>query len=620
MADSIVTIDFETEPIDHRPHYPPKPVGVSVKEGSGRSKYLAWGHTTGNNTTQEKATRILDRLFKDNTILMHNAKFDLAVAEERMGIPLPTKFHDTMPLIFLDNPHAADLSLKGTATRELGIKPLARDTMAEWLIKNQPVPGKRITPTSASTYTAFAPGHLAAKYAKSDADMTYKLFRHFKGDIRARAYETELKLIPILHHIEKQGIRVNHAALKRDIKKLAGTIRRIDQWLSIELRASKDLNVDSGAQLARALIQSGQVKESEFPITEKGNIRTSKDVLAEIITNVPLKAILNYRSALTSCLKTFMMPWFKMADESGGYIYCHWNSCRSREGMGLGARTGRFSSSPNFQNIPKPFTKPENLPLDKLPPIPKVRGYIIPSRPRDVLINRDYSQQELRVLAHFEGGPLLNAYKQNPWLDVHEHARQLIHRITGKMWDRKPVKNTGFGILYGMGLGKLAEQSKITVAEAKKLRDAYLAGFSGIKSINQDMRSRAASDEPYYTWAGRRYFCEPSKLIHGQRRTFEYKMINVLIQGSAADCTKQAIINYWERKKPDEQLLLTVHDEIMASVPYRLGKFGNSMNRLREAMQDVDFDVQMLSEGKYSQKNWACMVPFDSKGKKLYAR
>ncbi|HKJ88795.1 MAG TPA: DNA polymerase, partial [Gammaproteobacteria bacterium] len=118
---------------------------------------------------------------------------------------------------------------------------------------------------------------------------------------------------------------------------------------------------------------------------------------------------------------------------------------------------------------------------------------------------------------------------------------------------------------------------------------------------------RARRDEPLRTWGGRRYHVEPAKKIKGRLMTFEYKMLNQLIQGSAADCTKEAVIQYEDRRE-EGRLLLTVHDEMMALAP--ADRRDREMARLREAMEAVEFDVAMLSEGKVGEV-WARLEDYD---------
>jgi DNA polymerase I-like protein with 3'-5' exonuclease and polymerase domains len=317
-----------------------------------------------------------------------------------------------------------------------------------------------------------------------------------------------------------------------------------------------------------------------------------------------------------------MLPWLTTATATGSKIHTTWHQTRSREGSSsVGARTGRLSSSPNFQNIPTALevvAKLRNAFLRSIPPLPVVRSYIVPPSRDYILIDRDYSQQELRILGHFEGGVLLNAYRENPWLDVHDHARELINGILNAHFDRKPIKNTGFGLIYGMGLGLLAEKSATTVQDAKRVRDAYLAIFPGLKAMYADMKARARNNQPIRTWGSREYYCEPPRLVDGRIRQFDYKLINVLVQGSAADCTKEAINNYCDVKSDDDIFLLNVHDQLMSAVPKRTLK--TSMTTLQTAMESVKFDVPMLSEGACSDKHWAALVDYDKKGVYVYGK
>ena len=154
----------------------------------------------------------------------------------------------------------------------------------------------------------------------------------------------------------------------------------------------------------------------------------------------------------------------------------------------------------------------------------------------------------------------------------------------------------------GMGIGKTAVQLGIDVEAAREVKNAYLAVFPGLKRLTDDLRWRGRLDEPILTWGGRVYHVEPPRVGRNQTRTFEYKLLNVLIQGSAADCTKQALVNYASTTKTG-QLLLTVHDELMAEVP--AGDRVREMKLLREAMNDVKFDVPMLSDGAWTDKGWA---------------
>jgi DNA polymerase-1 len=208
-------------------------------------------------------------------------------------------------------------------------------------------------------------------------------------------------------------------------------------------------------------------------------------------------------------------------------------------------------------------------------------------------------QQELRVLAHFEDGVLLQNYLRDPKLDVHQLAADMVCSMLGLPQSpdmRDKMKTIGFGLLYGMGLGSLADRMGVDVATAAKLKKAYLAIFPGLKSLQEDLTRRGKTGVPLRTWGGRLYYAEEAKYIEKRGRicSFEYRLLNYLIQGSSADCTKEALIRY-DKEKKHGRFLVTVHDEINICVPPKAAKA--EMKLLFDVMRSVEFDVPMLSDG-----------------------
>jgi DNA polymerase I-like protein with 3'-5' exonuclease and polymerase domains len=166
-----------------------------------------------------------------------------------------------------------------------------------------------------------------------------------------------------------------------------------------------------------------------------------------------------------------------------------------------------------------------------------------------------------------------------------------------------------------MGVGKLAMRNDMSVDESSELKKAILLLYPGLKQMYQDMKVRAKNKEPIRTWGGREYFCEEPKLVDGRIREFDYKLVNVLIQGSAADCTKEALIRYHAVKDPSAKIVLNVHDQVTASVPKKIMK--SEMEVLRISMESVEFDVSILSEGAISSTNWDELQDYDKRGKVL---
>ena len=632
-----VTIDFETFGIEGRPKYPPIPVGVSIKYPGKKSKYFAWGHPTGNNCCFSEAAEALTKAYQHKEgLLFQNGKFDVDVAEVHFGLEVPSwdRIHDTLFLLFLDDPHQIELGLKPSAARLLGWDTEEQDAVGDWLIANQPVPGVKISKSKSSDhyfgrYIAYAPGDLVGKYANGDVDRTEAIFNLLWKKTVERgmqvSYDRERKLMPILLEMERQGLQMDHKRLRDDVAMYNDWRIKIDAWIIKTLKASPDINLDSGAQLVDAMVEAGKADPDLLPRTPTGKFQTNKEALLQGVTDKVLLAVLKYRTQLNTCLNTFMQPWLATADASGGLIFTTWNQTKTPSGdSNVGTRTGRLSSTPNFQNIPKEFKaiflhedpkdkKLPKCPFKDLPPLPKVRSYITPFAGH-VMIDRDYSQQEPRILAHFDGGALMDKYIENPWIDFHDYAKAELEKM-GKFYDRKPVKNTNLGLIYGMGVGKLAAKNDMTVEESGELKKAILQLYPGLKEMYKDMKVRAKSKTPIRTWGGREYYCEEPKLVDGRIREFDYKLVNVLIQGSAADCTKEAIIRYRAAKHPEAKIILNVHDQVTVSVPKKI--FKTEMEVLRQCMESVEFDVPILSEGAISSTNWDELQDYDKKGKVL---
>jgi DNA polymerase-1 len=606
------TIDFETFGIERRPSYPPKPVGVSIQlPGERTPTYYAWGHPTGNNCTFREGTRALRRAWEaKDGILCHNGKFDYDVATTHCGLPDLSwhKIHDTLYLLYLNDPHAMDLGLKPSAARLLNMPPEEQDAVVDWLVEHQPVPGVRITrgkgEHGAGRYICMAPGELVGRYAKGDVTRTLRLFRllypKIVKDGMLKAYDRERRLMPILLQNEREGVRVNVAALEAGVALYTDAAERADNWLRKQLRAPS-LNLDSPAELADALDKAGIV--TEWNLTATGKRSTAKGSLTvDMFTDKRIASALGYRNRLGTCLGTFMRPWLAMAQGSGGIIQTNWNQVRNTD-TGKGTRTGRLSTNPNFQNLTKDwydkndgYRHPSFL---KLPELPSIRRYTLPDKGQ-VWGHRDYNQQELRILAHFEDDKLLARYVAEPRLDVHQFVKEEITNLTGMEFERRAVKILNFGMLYGMGLGKLAEGIGCDVNTARALRNGQRKALPGAFDLDKSIKAAAGEGEPIRTWGGRLYYCEPPLIINGKKISFEYKLLNYLIQGSAADCTKEALIRYHEAKKHG-RFLVTVHDEINISAPAKAMK--EEMAILRDCMQGVEFDLPMLNDGK-TGPNW----------------
>jgi len=181
-------------------------------------------------------------------------------------------------------------------------------------------------------------------------------------------------------------------------------------------------------------------------------------------------------------------------------------------------------------------------------------------------------------------------------------AAEIAHGLIGVMYARKEIKITAFSIIYGSGVTGLSVQLGRGYSDAFEIKEAYLSAMPGVRTLMRGVQNRGKSGQPIRTWGGRIYYREPSKEIGGRVMDFSYKLLNYLIQGSAADQTKEALIDWHGNKRWGDFFLATVHDEINISAPKE--DWQERMRVLRECMNRDRFDVPMLSEGFYGE-NWA---------------
>jgi DNA polymerase I-like protein with 3'-5' exonuclease and polymerase domains len=616
---SPITLDFETEPIQSRPRYPPKPVSFSLKmPGMKAPRFYAWAHKSGgNNCTLAEATTALkqayDMVSEATPLLCQNAKFDLDVAEAHFGLRLPDWrcFEDSMFLLFLDDPHQRELGLKPSAERLLGLPPEEQDKVKAWILDRKKqleqdfpeivtVHGG-IKPSTAGAFIAYAPGNVVAPYADGDVTRTEKLFKLLYKSVcvdrgMMEAYEREKRLLPILLRNEREGIHVDTKALERDQTIYEAAQTKVDAWIRKHLKAPT-LDLDKDAEVAKALKATDSI--TEWTQTATGRDSVSKKYLKlSHFRNKKLAAAYSYRQKCATMLETFIRPWQHY--QSNGSLYTTWNQVHQPGG---GTRTGRVSTSkPNVLNIPRNmkeedelggFIMPSHIP--DLPMMPNVRDYILPDQKGHILGRRDFNSQEVRVLAHFEDALLLQAYRENPYLDVHEFVRQQIQNLTGIDVGRSFAKTLTFGYIYGQGLGSLAEKLGRTVDEVRRVRDAQMRAVPGMAALNSAIKRRFQAGEPIRTWGGREYYCEPPLMIDGRLRTFEYKGVNVEVQGSSADLSKETLIRY-DEAKVNGRLVLHVYDDFNISCPK--GAIKKEMLILRDVMLSLELDVPLISDGE----------------------
>jgi len=627
-------VDFETDGIEDRPAYPPVPRSCGIW-ADGKYEWLCWGHPVGNNCTKAHARRRIKRVWKKYRCCFHNAAFDIDVGDTHLGLGIPPEFDDTEFLAFLRDPRQFSLALKNLAAHWLDMPPDEQTELKEWIIENYMKPNGLKKLSQWGAYICKAPGKLVGKYCKGDLVRTLKLFKLFRPYIVENgmldSYERELKLVRIKLKMERHGVATAHKRIKKDLPKYRDAVEQchaeIYKRLGINAAYEADcpkgfFNMNSNEQLADALENAGMV--DEWYLTDKGNRSTSADNLRAVIKDKKFMQTWEIYSVLQTYLNTFLQPWHDIGEAHNGFIFPTFNQVRTEQQHGdfksRGTKTGRPSvSKPNFNNIPANVEESKNAKV--LEAVYKylcgfglnfigLRDYITPT-PGNWLIGRDYQQQEIRVLAHYEDGALLRQYLENPTLDIHDAVRILLHESIGVRLPRKAVKTIAFAIMYGLGLDSLAERLETTRDEATKIKRAYMNALPGIAELQKGLKALEHIDAPLYTIGGRMYYTEEPKVIAGRLRNYGYKNLNLLIQGTSADITKEAMIRF-EDTDPKGQLILQVYDEIVCDTP----DHKHDMPRLRHALEGSfadALDVPMPTDGEYSRVSWGRMKPYREK-------
>lgn len=589
----MITLDTETDPIIGNPLVnPPGMHGLAYHIQGYPPGYLHFRGEKSNSKYSEVGD-FLNRIWKSNEpLLFHNAPFDLSVICHTFNLPMPDwrRVHDTMYLLFLADPYAPTLSLKPSSERYLELPSTELDELDEWLKRNGFKPGADVVQ---------APLELISKYAIGDVTRTLGIFEKLYAIQPHIPYDRERRLMPILLDATRRGLRVNRGALEEASERAVAALDRAADMVRATLQAP-NLNLSSPKELADALERAGAV--THFKMTEKGNRSVAKDALAATIKDRNLVNLIRYHSALETCHGTFMSSWLEMS-EVDGRVHPEWNQVRNTEDKKrAGTRTGRISCSrPNLTNVPTEFE--QEIP-EGLPPLPFMRKFLLPEE-GCFWLKRDYAGQELRIAANYEEGPLLEAYKANPDLDPHQMTKERIYELLNKDFSRKNTKITGFQIIYGGGANAISLKIGCTYEQGVEFKEAYFAAMPGIKELSQDTNQRGRQGLPIVTWGGRVYFKEPPKLIKGRMVDFSYKLLNYLIQGSAADQTKDAIIR-WDDEKPNALFLVQVYDELGLSAP--MDGWEPEMQRLKRVMEEPLLECPMRTEG-FVGENWHELTP-----------
>lgn len=397
--------------------------------------------------------------------------------------------------------------------------------------------------------------------------------------------ELEIPLIPVLVGMERAGIAIDNGAFQEFLDDVNGQLDELTR--TIIKHAGEEFNIRSSQQLAVVLFDQLGIKAGSK--TSTGLRSTANQVLEKIRDQHPIvEAVLEFRM-LEKLRSTYLEPLPKMVGEDGR-LHTHFNQ--------LATATGRLSSSqPNLQNIP-------------------IRGVHGPrmracfnAADGHLLAAADYSQVELRVLAHFSKDPaLIDAFKHDE--DIHARTAALIHEkdiadVTGN--ERRGAKTINFGLIYGMGVQKLARELKIKQTEAQEFTEKYFEKMATLKAYYDTIVEDALKHGFVTTLAGRRRLLPELHSRNNQLSSQARRQaVNTVIQGSAADVIKMAMVQAHKDKPLKEleaRLILQVHDELIIEAPEaNIEKAGA---RLMEIMQNVaKLDVPLKVDMGVG-KNWA---------------
>jgi DNA polymerase-1 len=516
-------------------------VGIALSPARGEAYYIPVGHVGWGEIEQLPLQQVIERLktpLEDANLakLAHNGKYDMTVLAE-YGVKVNNLAFDTMIAAYLLGEKS--LNLKNLAFSKLNIE----------MTPISAIIGSGTKQLSMSQVEI----NQAANYACADADITGQLAELLSSELRQEGLwqlfsEVEMPLVPVLFRMERNGVALDTELLRDMSRQLSEQLIKLET--EIFSYVGHQFNINSPQQLSTVLFE-----ELKLPTTRKGKRSTEAAVLEEL--NKPeypvVGLILEYRQ-LTKLKSTYIDALPSLINPKTGRIHTSFNQTRTA--------TGRLSSSePNLQNIP---IRGE---LGK-----QVRqAFIAP--PGSSLLAGDYSQIDLRVLAHLSQDPgLLNAFQQDE--DIHAAtAAQLLGIATSEVTPdmRRLAKTVNFGVIYGMSEYGLEQATELSREEAARFIAAYFEKYPKVKQYLDQTKEQARKTGYVQTILGRRrYIPEINSSNRQVKESAERMAINMPVQGTSADIIKIAMINLqreMDKQQLKSKMLLQVHDELVFEVP-----------------------------------------------------
>lgn len=518
-------------------------VGISLSWEPGMAAYIPLTHSylgAPRQIPEHRAMEILGPVLADPHIhkVGQNIKYDMKVLE-RSGWSLEGVRWDTMVASYLVNP----------SRRSHSLSEISAERLSHTMISYDDVTGKGKNRISFSE----VPVEEAGIYSCEDADVTLRALKPLMDDLEKMKLldlfrNVEMPLVHVLKEMEMTGVLLDARLLQDLSSGLSGKLRDLEE--KIHMEAGSPFNIGSPKQLAHVLFEVLQL-----PVLKKTKTgySTNSDVLLELSLKHHLPAmVLEYRS-MAKLKSTYLDALPVLIHPETGRVHTSFNQTATA--------TGRLSSSnPNLQNIPIRTQLGRRI----------RHAFIAPEG--SFLLSADYSQIELRILAHLSGdAELLEAFGKGE--DVHARtARQVLgagERVEPEL--RRRAKVINFGIIYGMSAFGLSKELGVHPKEAAQIIDEYFGVYSGVKAyIDRTLEEARTNGYVETAMNRRRYIPELSSNNPNQRQLGERMAVNTPIQGSAADLIKVAMISIHRElaeRTPEARMILQVHDELVFEVP-----------------------------------------------------
>ena len=574
----VFAIDTETDSLDT---VTANLVGISLSDKEGEGCYLPIGHQYEGCPKQLDLKSVVDIIGSSVEKNRHkavgqNLKFDIPILL-RHGIALDSFHADTMLMSYV---------LNSTATRH------GMDKLAMYYLNYETVKYSDVTGTASKQINFSAVEiEVASHYAAEDADITLRLFNKLDSLLAEKPIQKKLlqdieyPLVHVLSRVEQNGAKIDKNKLSDHSIELSEKIEKLSSE-AFKI-AGEEFNLDSPKQLLEVLYE--KLKLPILKKTPKGQPSTNEETLQRLSEEYELpKIILQYRT-LAKLKSTYTDSLIRIENPKTERIHTSYQQAVTS--------TGRLSSTePNLQNIPIKTAEGR-----------RIREAFVPDT-GNILISADYSQIELRIMAHLSKDKnLTHAFNNN--LDVHSATAAEVFGVSlddVTQDHRRSAKAINFGLMYGMSAFGLTRQLDIPRAEAQKYLDTYFERYTGVKDYMENIKAQAKEDMYVETIMGRRLYLNEINAANGLRRqAAERAAINAPLQGSAADIIKKAMIDidaFLNEEMPEVKMIMQVHDELIFETPKKNAE--EVMSTMKDMMEKaVKLDIPLIAEAAIGA-NW----------------